>query len=83
METSSFMKEEINMLTILRYFEDLYLEIKYVFYGEVLKLAFEKALECSKELDAEGMKYYNEVCRQCVIKREKAFNKRLELKGLY
>lgn len=69
------------MLTIIMKVEDLYLEIKYEILGALLKLAFEKALDCSKKLDAEGMKYYNEVCRELVVKREKAFNKRLWIRG--
>lgn len=69
------------MLTILRKIEDVYLEIKYEVLGALLEVTFEKAIECSKQLDAEGMKYYNEVCRRLVTERERAFEKRLELRG--
>lgn len=69
------------MLTLVMKVSDVYLEIKYEVLGAFLKIAFEKALECSKELDAEGMKYWNEVCRGLVIAREKAFKKRLFIRG--
>lgn len=71
------------MLTLIRKVSDIYLEIKYEVLGALLQIAFEKALECSKELDAEGMKHWNEVCRGLVLEREKAFKKRLSLRGLY
>lgn len=69
------------MLTIFVKVSDVYLEIKYEVLGALLKIAFNKALECSRELDGEGMKQWNEVCRGLVIKREKAFKKRLLIRG--
>ena len=69
------------MLTIFRQIEDIWQQFKYEYYGLVLKDAVQKALECSKNLDAEGMKHWNEVCRKLVQKREEAFQKRLELRG--
>ena len=69
------------MLTIFRKIQDLYYEFMYEFYGKMLKMAFEKALECQQKRDAEGMKEHNEVCRELVTRREKAFKKRLELRG--
>ena len=75
------MKEEIEMLTIIAKVSDVYLEIKYEVLGALLEVAFEKALECSKELDAEGMKYWNEVCRGLALAREKAFKKRMFIRG--
>lgn len=69
------------MLTIIAKVSDVYLEIKYEVLGALLKVAFDKALECSKELDAEGMKYWNEVCRGLASAREKAFKKRLFIRG--
>ena len=75
------MKEEIEMLTIVRRIEDVWQAFKYEYYELVLKDAMKKAMECSEKLDAEGMKYWNDVCRKLVQKREEAFVKRLELRG--
>ena len=69
------------MLTIWTKFRDLYLEIKYEVLGALLEITLEKALECSKNMDAEEMKHWNEVCRGLSLEREKVFTKRLKLRG--
>lgn len=69
------------MLTLVAKVSDVYLEIKYEILGAFIKIALEQALECSKELDAEGMKYWNEVCRGLALAREKTFKKRLFIRG--
>lgn len=65
------------MLTIFAKIRDVYLEIKHEVLGALLRMAVEELYKCSKQLDAEGMKHYNEVCRELVKKREKVFEKRL------
>lgn len=69
------------MLTIFRKIQDVYYEVMYKIYGELLRMAFKKTLECQQKRDAEGMKEHNEVCKELVIRREKVFKKRLELRG--
>ena len=69
------------MLTIFAKVSDIYYEIKYEVYGVLLRIAFGKALECSKQLDVEGMSYWNEVCRGLASAREKAFERRLLIRG--
>ena len=69
------------MLTLVVKVSDVYLEIKYEILGAFMKIALEQSLECSKELDAEGMKYWHELCRKLALAREKTFNKRLFIRG--
>lgn len=69
------------MLTLFVKVEDLYLQTMYEYYGEKLKRVVEKLNNCSEKLDAVGMKYWNEVCRGLVTKREAVFKKRLYLRG--
>ena len=65
------------MLTIFVRIRDVYLEIKYEVLGALLEVTVDKLNECSEQLDAEGMEYYNKICRALVMEREKVFEKRL------
>lgn len=69
------------MLTIFAKVSDVYYEIKYEVYGALLEVALEKALDCGKQMDVEGMKHWNEVCRGLALAREKAFERRLLIRG--
>ena len=71
------------MLTIIRYFEDLWLEFKYEFYGVVLRDLVKKLDDCIEKQDVEGIKELNETIKKLVLKREEVFVKRLELRGGY
>ena len=65
------------MLTIYVHIRDVYLEVKYEVLGVLLEFTVDKLNECSEQLDAEGMAYYNKICKALIMEREKVFEKRL------
>jgi hypothetical protein len=69
------------MLTLFVRFEDLYLQYEFEYYGNKLKTAAKKLEDCCVKFDADGMKYWNEICYELVTKRESIFKKRLKLRG--
>lgn len=63
------------MLTILTKVRNAYLKFKFEVLGALAQVALEAALTCGEKLDAEGMKYWNNVCRVLTREREKVFDK--------